>query len=144
MGQKHKNIAIQMIRNFLSVVAGVLTASLLFGIGGLILLLTQLNKIKGHGEETDAERIASSFTLFSILIIVIATITGAFVTVMISTRKDLAHGLIAGLVCCLLFAYIAEFDMTTDTIVLYLIIMLAAATGSFIGIRTKKKKQLQS
>lgn len=132
-----------MIRNFLSVVAGVLTASLLFGIGGLILLLTQLNKIKGHGEETDVERIASNFTLFSVLIIVIAMITGAFVTVMISTRKDLAHGLIAGLVCCMLFAYITEFDMTADTIVLYLIIMMTAAAGSFIGIRIKKKNQLR-
>lgn len=130
-----------MIRNFLSVVAGVLTASLLFGIGGLILLLTQLNKIKGHGEETDVESIASSFTLFSILIILIAMITGAFVTVLISTRKDLVHGLIAGLVCCLLFAYITEFEMTTDAIIINLIIMLAAAAGSFFGIRTKKKNK---
>lgn len=130
-----------MIRNFLSVVAGVFTASLLFGIGGLILLLTQLNKIKGHGEETDVESIASSFTLFSILIILIAMITGSFVTVLISTRKDLAHGLIAGLVCCLLFAYITEFDMTADTIIFYLIIMMAAAAGTFIGIRTKKESK---
>ncbi len=133
-----------MIRNFFSVVAGVLTASLLFGIGGLILLITQLNKIKGHGEETDVESIAGSITFFSILIIIIAMVTGAFVTVKISTRKDLAHGLITGAVCCVLFAYITEFDITTDTLVLFLIIMLGAGAGTFIGIRTKKKNQFQS
>ena len=133
-----------MMRNFFSVVAGVLTASLLFGIGGLILLITQLNKIKGHGEETDVESIASSFTIFSMLIIVIAMIIGAFVTVKISTRKDLAHGLITGAVCCVLFAYITEFDITTDTLVLYLIIMLGAGAGTLIGMRTKKKNQLPS
>ena len=133
-----------MMRNFFSVVAGVLTASLLFGIGGLILLLTQLNKIKGHGEETDVESIASSFTIFSMLIIIIAMIIGAFVTVNISTRKDLAHGLITGGVCCVLFAYITEFDITTDTLVLYLIIMLGAGAGTLIGMRTKKKNQLPS
>ena len=133
-----------MIRNFFSVVAGVLTASLLFGIGGLILLITQLNKIKGHGEETDVESIAGSITFFSILIIIIAMVTGAFVTVKISTRQDLAHGLITGAVCGVLFAYITEFDITTDTLVLYLIIMLGAGAGTFIGIRTKKKNQFQS
>ena len=133
-----------MMRNFFSVVAGVLTASLLFGIGGLILLITQLNKIKGHGEETDVESIAGSITFFSILIIIIAMVTGAFVTVKISTRKDLAHGLITGTVCCVLFAYITEFDITTDTLVLYLIIMLGAGAGTFIGMRTKKKNQFQS
>jgi uncharacterized BrkB/YihY/UPF0761 family membrane protein len=128
-----------MLRNIFSVIAGVLTASLLFGIGGLILLLTQLNKIKGHGEETDVESIASSFTIFSILIIVFAMIIGALVTVKISTRKDLAHGLITGAVCCVLFAYITEFDITADSIVLYLIIMSGAAVGTFIGIRSKKR-----
>jgi hypothetical protein len=133
-----------MLRNIFSVIAGVLTASLLFGIGGLILLITQLNKIKGHGEETDVESIASSFTLFSVGIIIIAMVTGAFITVKISTRKDLAHGLITEAVCCLLFAYITEFDITADTIVLYLTIMLGAAAGTFIGIRTKRKNQLQS
>lgn len=128
-----------MLRNIFSVIAGVLTASLLFGIGGLILLLTQLNKIKGHEEETDVENIASSFTIFSILIIVFAMIIGALVTVKISTRKDLAHGLITGAVCCVLFAYITEFDITADSIVLYLIILSGAAAGTFIGMRTKKR-----
>ncbi len=133
-----------MFRNIFSVVAGVLTASLLFGIGGLILLLTQLHKIKGHGEETKFDEIANSFTIFSILIIIVASVIGAFITVKISTRKDLAHGLITGVVCCLLFAYITEFEITVDTIVLYLIIMLGACAGTFIGIRTKKKNKLQS
>ncbi len=127
-----------MARNIFSVIAGVLTASLLFGIGGLILLITQLNKIKGHGEATDVESIASSFTIFSMLIIVIAMIIGAFVTVKISTRKDLAHGLITGAVCCVLFAYITEFDITTDTLVLYLIIISGAGAGTFWGIWSKK------
>jgi putative membrane protein (TIGR04086 family) len=131
-----------MVRNIFSVIAGVLTASLLFGIGGLILLITQLNKIKGHGEDTDVESIARSFTIFSMLIIVIAMIIGAFVTVKISTRKDLAHGLITGAVCAVLFAYITEFDITTDTLVLYLVIMLAAGAGTLIGMHTKKKKNL--
>ena len=133
-----------MARNIFSVIAGVLTASLLFGIGGLILLITQLNKIKGHGEKTDVESIAGSFTIFSMLIIVIALIIGAFITVKISTRKDLAHGLITGAVCCVLFAYITEFDITTDTLVLYLIIMLGAGAGTLIGMRTKKKNKFQS
>lgn len=133
-----------MLRNFFSVVAGVLTASLLFGIGGLILLNTQLKKIKGHGEETDVESIASSFTNFYMLIIVIAMTLGAFVTVKISTRKDLAHGLITGAVCGVLFAYITEFDISADTIVLYLIIISGAVLGTLIGIRTKKRKPSQS
>ncbi len=133
-----------MARNIFSVIAGVLTASLLFGIGGLILLITQLNKIKGHGEKTDVESIAGSFTIFSMLIIVIAIIIGAFITVKISTRKDLVHGLITGAVCCVLFAYITEFDITTDTLVLYLIIMLGAGAGTLIGMRTKKKNKFQS
>lgn len=131
-----------MLQNFFSVVAGVLTASLIFGIGGLILFITQLNKIKGHVEETDMESIAGSFTLFSMLIIVIAMVVGAFVTVMISTRKDLAHGLIAGIVCCILLAYITDFDLTTDSVLLFLIILSGAAAGTLIGIHTKKKRKL--
>jgi hypothetical protein len=125
----------QTIRNILSVIAGVLIASAIFLLGGLILLLFIASKVKGHGEESDLGNI----TLTSIIILSICCFFGGFVTGRISSKSDLSYGAITGLVLIVLFAFMSNLIFDKESVISYIIIISVTLTGAFFAVRMKKK-----
>lgn len=132
----------ETIRNFFAVVAGVITGTAFFMLAGLILLLTQLSQVKGHGEETDFSKINNRFLVFVIFIIAIGGFIGGYISTRISTKKDWAHGAITGFVMAGLLAYITEFNFEAEAILYYITIIGSALLGTWLGIRWKNKNSI--
>lgn len=126
------------LRNVLSVVAGVLTGAAFFMLAGLILLLVGFSKIKRDNTEAEMNSITAGFSISILLIIAVCGFLGGFVTARISTRKDMAHGLITGLVMSFLLAYISEFNGEADSLVYYALLIATSAFGAWVVIRRKK------
>ena len=125
----------QTTRNILSVIAGVLIASALFMLGGLILLLFIASKVKGHGEESDLGNI----TLTSIIILSICCFIGGFVTGRISYKSNLIYGAITGSILIVLFALMSNLILDKESVISYLIIISVTLTGTFFAVKMKKK-----
>jgi hypothetical protein len=130
----------QVFRNILSVIAGVLSATLLFMVAALIMLLVIASKVHGRGEETDLENITQVFDIVSFLVIFTCCFIGGYLTGRISVTKDMIHGAITGLVLTTLLAYSTNFDQSKEAIVYYAVILPFTLVGTYIAIRKKKKK----
>jgi hypothetical protein len=127
-------------RNIFSVVAGVITSSLLFMLAGLIMLLFIASKAKGHGEESDFEKTTDTISIGMIAALFICCLLGGFVTGRISTKSDVIHGSITGGVLIFLLAYISSFSFNGSDIINYLLIIPFTLAGTFLAMRMKKRK----
>lgn len=123
----------QTTRNILSVIAGVITAAALFLLGGLILLLNIASKSKGHGEESDLGNISLS----GIILLVICCFAGGFVTGKISTKKNIVHGLICGIVLVALMTFMGEAAFDNESIISAVIIIISTLAGTFVAEKMK-------
>lgn len=134
----------EMVRNIFSVVAGVLVSAVLYLLFGLILLLFIASKAKGHGEESGLENLSTTLDITSIIALFICGLLGGFVTGRISTKKDMIHGITTAFVSTILLASIFYFDLNKESIVCYLVGILATLTGTSLAIKLKNKKALQN
>jgi uncharacterized membrane protein len=130
----------EKIRNVFAVVAGVMIASILFTLALLILLLYIASQAKGHGETSDFENLSKYFGLISYLIIFICCFTGGFITVKISTRKDIIHGAITGIVLTVLMIYFSDFDFSNEAVINYLVMIPFTLLGTLLAIKLKRKQ----
>ena len=130
------------IRNILSVVAGVITSSLLFMLAGLIMLLFIASKVKGHGEESDFAETTDTVSIGMIAAMFICCLLGGFVTGRISTKSDVIHGSITAAVLVFLLAYISNFSFNGSDIINYLLILPFTLAGTFWAIRMKKRNNI--
>jgi asparagine N-glycosylation enzyme membrane subunit Stt3 len=128
-------------RNIFSVVAGVITSSLLFMLAGLIMLLFLASKVKGHGEESDFEKTTDTVSIGMIAALFICCLLGGFVTGRISTKNDVIHGSITAAVLILLLASISNFRFNSSDIINYLLIIPFTLTGTLLAIRMKKRRK---
>ncbi|MGB3007107.1 MAG: TIGR04086 family membrane protein [Chitinophagaceae bacterium] len=129
-------------RNIISVIAGVIIAAVIFMLAGLILLLNLASKVKGHGEESDFNDISGNFSIAALIITFSCCFLGGYVTGRISTKKDLIHGAITGLVLTLLLAYISDFSLNGESITYYLTIIPFTLLGTLLAIWFKKRKTI--
>jgi MFS family permease len=134
----------EILRNIFSVVAGVFVSSALYLLFGLILLIFIASKIKGHGEESGLEKISTSLDIASVIALFICCILGGYVTGIISTKKDMVHGSIAAIISSILLASINNFEFNKESIVYYLVSILATLFGTSLASKLKKKKTLQN
>ena len=130
----------QLGRNIFSVVAGVLTSSVLFMLAGLILLLFIASKAKGHGEENNFGKFSSGIDIAAIITMFVCCSLGGYITGRISTKNDIIHGSITAFVLIFLLAYISDFKFTSTDILNYLLIIPFTLTGIILAIRMKKRK----
>jgi hypothetical protein len=126
-------------KNVLSVILGVLTGAAIFTIAGLILVLTSLPSIKGDTEESGLGNLAGILEIVPAILVALSSFMGGYVTAKISTKKDMVHGLITGLVLLGLFVYINEIDFAKDVIIYYLIIIPLTLLGTYFAIWKKRK-----
>lgn len=133
-----------MIRNVFSVVAGVLVSAALYMLFGLILLIFIASKAKGHGEESGLEKISTTLDIASVIALIICCLLGGFATGSLSTKKDMVHGAIAGIISSILLASINDFDFNIYSIVNYIVAILATLMGTSLAMKLKKKKTLQN
>ncbi|HQW44179.1 MAG: TIGR04086 family membrane protein [Chitinophagaceae bacterium] len=131
-----------MLRNIMSVVIGVIIAAALFSLAALIMLLTIASKVKGHGEESDLDGISKVFDVVSFLVIFTCCFIGGYITGRISTKKDMIHGAITGIVLIVLLAYASDFDKSTEAIIYYVVILPFTLIGTLMAVRVKKRKKL--
>ena len=131
-----------MLRNIMSVVIGVIIAAALFSLAALIMLLTIASKVKGHGEESDLDGISKVFDVVSFLVIFTCFFIGGYITGRISTKKDMIHGAITGIVLIVLLAYASDFDKSTEAIIYYVVILPFTLIGTLMAVRVKKRKKL--
>jgi hypothetical protein len=134
------NTAAQTFRNLFSVIAGVLLAAALFSLAVLVFLLLIASRVKGHGEETDLETMARAFDPASFLVIFTCCFSGGYCTGRISTRYDMIHGAITGVVSAFLLAYSTNFDHSTEAILYYAVIPPFTLTGTWLAARQKRKR----
>ncbi len=134
----------EIVRNIFSVVAGVLVSAALYMLFGLILLIFIASKVKGHGEESGFEKISTTLDIISILALFICCLLGGYVTGIISTKKDMTHGVIAAIISSILLASINNFEFNKESIVYYLVSILATMFGTSLASKLKKKKALQN
>ena len=130
----------QLGRNIFSVVAGVLTSSVLFMLAGLILLLFIASKAKRHGEESDLGKFSNGIDIAAIITMFVCCSLGGFVTGKISTKNDLIHGSITAVVLIFLLAYISDFKFTSTDAINYLLIIPFTLAGTVLAMRMKKRK----
>lgn len=126
----------EIVRNFLSVVAGVLIALIIIIPIGIFAGLM----VFSDGSLPKSQQIISGTLLIGR--IAAGCIAGGYFTVRISTRKDLIHGFITGLVLTFLFGLINDFEFDwryPDLSISYLGILPAVLIGAWAGIRKKKK-----
>jgi predicted neutral ceramidase superfamily lipid hydrolase len=134
----------EIVRNVFSVVAGVLVSYVLYLLFGLILLLFIASKVKGHGEESGLKKLSTTLDITSIIALFICCLLGGFVTGKISTKKDMIHGGITAIVSCILLVIISDFDFSNESLVYYLVSILATLLGTTLAIKQKKKKDFQN
>jgi hypothetical protein len=129
-------------RNILSVMAGVITSSLLFMLAGLIMLLFIASKVKGHGEESDFAENTDTISIGMIAAMFICCLMGGYVTGRISTKSDVIHGSITAAVLIFLLAYISNFSLSGGDVINYLLIIPFTLAGTFWAIRMKKRNKI--
>ncbi|HEX4876352.1 MAG TPA: hypothetical protein VFV31_06740 [Chitinophagaceae bacterium] len=125
----------EIIRNFMSVVAGVLLA---------LIFIIPIGLIAGLLVFSDAAVPKSQEVLSTLLIFagfVIGCLLGGYTTVKISTRRDLVHASITGIVLTLLYAWVNDFEFDwryPDTGIAYAGFIPVVMIGGMIGVRKKR------
>lgn len=124
----------EIIRNFFSVVAGVLIALIVVIPIGLIAGLL----VFSDAAIPKSQEILSTFLLFAGF--VAGSLLGGYTTVKISTRRDLIHAFITGIVLTFLYAWVNDFEFDwryPDTGIAYAGFIPIAMIGGIIGVRKK-------
>lgn len=125
----------EIIRNFFSVVAGVLIALIVIIPIGLIAGLL----VFSDAAIPKSQEILSTLLLFAGF--VAGCLLGGYTTVKISTRKDLIHAFITGIVLTFLYAWVNDFEFDwryPDTGIAYAGFIPIVMIGGIIGVRKKR------
>lgn len=127
----------EILRNFFSVVAGV-TLALVFIIP--VALFAALLNNPDSSIPTSQEILP---TLLLISGIVAGCMLGGYTTVKVSTRRDLIHAFITGIVLTFLYALVNDFEFDwryQDTGIAYVGFIPVVMIGGIIGARKKRTK----
>ena len=125
----------EILRNFFSVVAGVTLALVIIIPSALFAAF--LNN-PDSAIPTSQEILS---TLLLISGIVAGCILGGYTTVKVSTRKDIIHAFITGIVLTILYALENEFDWRyPDTGIAYVGFIPIVMIGGIIGVRKKRTR----
>jgi len=131
----------EIIRNIFSVVAGVMIA---------LAIIIPIGLLGGLLNFSDTAIKKSQSIISTVLLIagpVAGCILGGYTTVKVSTRKDIIHAFITGLVLTFLYAWVNDFEFDwrfPDMGIAYLGFVPTVLAGAIIGIRKKKKINLNS
>lgn len=122
-------------RNFLSVVAGVfITFFIIFPIVIFVPFISFSDSRISRSQEIFTDVLLISGALFG-------CIMGGYTTAKISTRKDIVHGIITGLVLTFLLVCVNEFEFDLrypDAGIIYFGTIPVVLIGVYIAIRKKK------
>lgn len=125
----------EILRNFLSVVAGVIVALMIILPSGILAGLLSFS-------DAAIPKLQEFLSIFLwIAGIVAGCLPGGYTTVKISTRKDLIHAFITGIVLTFLYALIHDFEfnwLSIDTGITYFVFIPAVMIGGIMGIRKKR------
>lgn len=130
----------EILRNFLSVVAGVLTGAALFMVAGFVLLLIGFSGMQRDMDDGDIAKAVNRISLFFLAAIFICSFLGGYVTARISTRRDRVHGAITGVVMAILLAYISDFSFEKEVLINYVLTIGGAMLGAWVAVKVKKRK----
>ncbi len=125
----------EIIRNFFSVVGGVLIA---------LIVVIPIGLIAGLLVFSDATIPKSQEILSTLLLLagfVAGSLLGGYTTVKISTRRDLIHAFITGIVLTFLYAWVNDFELNwqyPDTGIAYVGVIPIVMIGGIIGVRKKR------
>ncbi|HRE39304.1 MAG TPA: TIGR04086 family membrane protein [Chitinophagaceae bacterium] len=125
----------EIIRNFLSVVAGVMIA---------LIIILPIGLFAGLLVFSDSNIPKSKETLSKLLLIfglIAGCLLGGYTTVKMSTRKDLVHAFITGIVLTFLYALVNDFEFDwryPDTGIAYAGFIPIVMIGGIIGERKKR------
>lgn len=126
----------EILRNFLSVVAGVICA---------LAIIIPIGFFAGLLSFSD-ESIPKTQTIISTVLLiagpVAGCILGGYTTVKVSTRKDIIHAIITGMVLTFLYAWVNDFEFDwryPETGIAYMGFIPTVLMGAIIGIRQKRK-----
>jgi hypothetical protein len=126
----------EILRNIFSVVAGVLSA--LATIIPCVILSWEFSYKDGNIQE--------DFNILTFLIssigIIGGAILGGYITAKISTRKDIIHILLTGIILSVLYLASGDFKINylrTKEILILLLPIPIVSLGGFIGIKQKQK-----
>lgn len=125
----------EIIRNFFSVVAGVLIALIVVIPIGLIAGLL----VFSDAAIPKSQEILSTLLLFAGF--VAGSLLGGYTTVKISTRRDLIHAFSTGIVLTFLYAWVNDFEFDwryPDTGIIYAGFIPIVMIGGIIGVRKKR------
>lgn len=125
----------EIIRNFFSVVAGVLIALIVVIPIGLIAGLL----VFSDAAISKSQEILSTFLLIAGF--VAGSLLGGYTTVKISTRRDLIHAFITGIILTFLYALVNDFEFDwryPDTGIAYAGFIPIVMIGGIIGVRKKR------
>ena len=132
----------EIIRNFLSILSGVLVALLLVILINLILLFMNLEMI-GDASVSSAKEIR--YYIFVAISIAISSGVGGYITAKISTRNDVFHIIITGIVLVLLKLIADNFDFSIYDIyerIFLFVIFPFALIGGYWGIKNKNQPSI--
>ena len=76
--------------------------------------------------------------------LIICCLLGGFATGSLSTKNDMVHGTITGIISSTLLASINDFDFNIYSLVNYIVAILATLFGTSLAMKLKKKKTLQN
>jgi len=126
----------EILRNFFSVVAGVISA---------LAIIIPIGLIAGFLSFSD-ESIPKTQTIISTVLLiagpVAGCILGGYTTVKVSTRKDIIHAIITGMVLTFLYAWVNDFEYDwryPEIGIAYMGFIPTVLMGAIIGIKQKRK-----
>lgn len=126
----------EILRNFISVVVGVVVALVII----IPIAIFAALMVFSDGTIPKSQQVIS--TVLTIGAIAAGCITGGYLTVKISTRKDWIHSIINGLVLTFLLALVNDFEFDwryPDIGISYFVILPLVLFGAWAGIRKKKE-----
>lgn len=139
MPAKHPYSVKEMLRNFFSIVAGVLTNFAVLISLVSFLLFSEI--LSWSDTSNEADELSSAYISFA-LALIIASIAGTYITAKISTRQHWLHISITTIIILLIFYLGREFSFgfSENSRILFLVVILPAALfGGYRGIRSKTK-----
>ena len=126
----------EILRNFFSVVAGVIAA---------LAIIIPIGLFAGLLSFSDAAIPKTQAIISTVLLITgpaAGCILGGYTTVKVSTRKDIIHAIITGSVLTFLYAWVNDFEFDwqyPDIGIAYMGFIPTVLIGAIIGIRKKRK-----
>lgn len=128
----------EILRNFFSVVAGVISALV------IIIPCVILSWTFSYADGSIQDDFNILTFLISTIVIISGAILGGYITAKISTRKDTIHILLTGVMLSLLYLAAGNFKLhyfTKKEIISLLLPIPFVSLGGFIGIKNKQKSK---